>query len=149
LRENIYIYQYGDYVQFRASYAVPLALCCVLTIFFLIAATIVLALIPVYLSTRNVELGDTSRKPMFGNIIFKIFFLLFVATETLSAGFASDQVGARSDSIGNTNSASRQASLALSSDTNSLSSQVSLTLFYSSPLFTNPIIVVQHYNRNT
>jgi hypothetical protein len=41
-------------------------------------------------------------------ILFKIFSLLFAATESLSTGYASDQVGARSDTIADTNSLSTQ-----------------------------------------
>jgi len=75
---------------------------------FLIAATIVLALIPVYLSTRSINVDTTQRKLLFYIILLKIFSLLLAEEESLSAGYASDAKGAASDTLADTSSLSAQ-----------------------------------------
>jgi hypothetical protein len=75
---------------------------------FLIAGTIVLALIPVYLSAKNINVDTTQRKFIFYISLLIIFSLLLAEEETLLAGYASNQVGARSDTLADTSSLSTQ-----------------------------------------
>lgn len=49
----------------RSSWTIPLAICCILFVFLLIAATIVLGLIPIYLSSPSVDIEiDTSESTL-------------------------------------------------------------------------------------
>jgi hypothetical protein len=97
-----------NYLYFRGAWVAPLGLCCLGSILFLIAATIILALIPVYLANKNVDVDDTRRELIVSIILLKGISLLFVEQESLSAGFASNAVDARANPLVNPTSLSTQ-----------------------------------------
>jgi hypothetical protein len=74
----------------RGLWAAPLALCCLFTILFLIAATIVISLIPLYLATKGANTNSAAQ------------------TNMLGGGFSSNAAGAAGRTLANPAAVSNQ-----------------------------------------
>lgn len=92
-----------------------MAVLCLLLILFLVAATIVLALIPIYLPTKGLDSTFRERKSMF-EMFECVKLSLLLAGTRLTVGYASSARNGGSYTVSNPSSVGSQVRLIVSHD---------------------------------